>query len=1436
MRIGAIDLSLFSHAVLYNIELISPTDDTIFVGRRVDCRFHRFPVNGEGLQMNRVEVDDARFHLAIFSRPGELPSLNLSYIINYFGGDKKEHKPPVKPFSVDVGEVVLDGVDYVMDLPPTGSEAMRRASDSLASLPAPRGVSIPHMRYYDIHARIHNVNVVGDHVKCRVLSLSTTEAGGMRVEDFSAKVEVCRTKIEAQDMRLETGSSMLMCDARLDYDGWESMSDYCHNVWHDLTIKPGSRANVNESSWWAPVLWGVDCLVGIEGHCYGAIDNLHVDSIKATFGTESHFDVRGTIVGLPQIDTTRMDVVVSDFHTTMEDVAAVKLPHEVSIEPLLKKFSHVRFFDIDALLKGSPTNCSAKLALNSGIGDIRAEASVGYDSLQKKYAYAGCLHSNALGIHDVLPNEWLSRTGVNITFEGSGNTLANLNANLDGTLVDTRFRGVDLDKTTLVAKVDDGRMTLNAAIDDSLLSCTLDGSMQMDKGECHLALNLDRGMLTSLGLLPKADSVISLSGRLTADLVSGDTTSQLFSNLDALQGTVRMKNTHCAIGSRDVTLQDLLLSIASADGRKNLSLECDWFDAAVNGWFSYADLPLLVDDFSQRYLPGGQKSVEETPSDSLWRSDAFYIDVVWRDADSTFPRLVPGCNISSGTTLHGNYNYTESLKVVVRSDQVAFGSVALHDMGVTSSIQGGVYNLRLRVGDVAVSGMDLLKELKADADLGGRLSSLALRWGDAVDTTSTAADLQFFLTGEDDAFRLSLTRPYLYLFGQRWILSFPGGILFSDGTVDVSMLRLFSRNQSLTAKALLGGNGENFAKVQFDAFSLASFSDVIMAREQLSVDGVVTGTFDLLGLESNPYFVADLSIEDLTVNGQSAGHVVLKSDWESTEKRINVDLSTEKHFPDRTSRPIEIRGSFLADGTHAMDLDVGMHRISLQTIGPLITGFSSNIDGLLSCSLHLGGTLNAPDLQGRAWVDGGLIHVDATGVTYYFDDTLLVEKDSLVLNDFIVRDGAANHAVLGGSMVYRDKELLMDLALQTEKLVVLDSKAEGDGFYGRLLVGAQGSISGDMQHPAIYVRAQTIAGSEIHVPVTSRKQMNENTFVHFVNYESASRTAAPVKKKSNLDLQVDLSVTPGLKLMLPMDFSEITADVEAAGLGDLRLTMKGDNEPSVVGRYDFSSGRFSLSLLQLIEKNFTIEEGSSLLFPGNIQDARFDVKAVYNQRVNLSTLTGASTSGSTTEYTQVQNVIAVAGTLDNPSLKFDIRLPNAEQSTVDQVNSLINLSSDRDMLNHTVSLLLLGRFASTGTANQGEDLFTGGINSINVVASTMGNMVSNLVKVVDVDFKVQQAQIDVGISKQWDKLYFESSFGYGSANSTETYNPELSNVLVGDVMVGYKINPSFSFYGFHRTNTSYYSRSEIPYKQGIGLKWTKDFDRLSDLFRKKNDY
>ena len=196
----------------------------------------------------------------------------------------------------------------------------------------------------------------------------------------------------------------------------------------------------------------------------------------------------------------------------------------------------------------------------------------------------------------------------------------------------------------------------------------------------------------------------------------------------------------------------------------------------------------------------------------------------------------------------------------------------------------------------------------------------------------------------------------------------------------------------------------------------------------------------------------------------------------------------------------------------------------------------------------------------------------------------------------------------------------------------------------------------------------------------------------------------------------------------------------------------------------------------------------------------------------------------------MENVIAISGTLKDPHINFDIRLPNADQSVEEEVFAYIDRNSERDMLNQTLSLLISGNFYNVNSESPSG-------SPLDIVTSFVGNSLTDMVQFVDVNIDYKSAteltnqQFDVNISKDWGRWYLESTFGYGG----ESRELEASNIngAVIDALIGYRLTHLFHLFAYNRTNTNDYTRIDLPYKQGAGLKLTKDFDHWSDLFKRK---
>ena len=161
------------------------------------------------------------------------------------------------------------------------------------------------------------------------------------------------------------------------------------------------------------------------------------------------------------------------------------------------------------------------------------------------------------------------------------------------------------------------------------------------------------------------------------------------------------------------------------------------------------------------------------------------------------------------------------------------------------------------------------------------------------------------------------------------------------------------------------------------------------------------------------------------------------------------------------------------------------------------------------------------------------------------------------------------------------------------------------------------------------------------------------------------------------------------------------------------------------------------------------------------------------------------------------------------------------------------------MLNHTMSLLLMGSFynASGNSAGNGNLLNNSLSSGYSMVASSVGNFVGEMVQFVDVNVDYKAAtdltneQIDLNISKDWGRWYLESTLGYGG--ESRELESSVANGTVIDALIGYRLSPLVHLFVYNRTNTTDYTRIDLPYQQGAGIKLTTDFNRWSDLFKRK---
>lgn len=1420
VRVGSLCVMPWNHAILHEVLLVSPDGDTIFDCGTLRLSFKRFPfIKGDlddgghdagTLKFDRVYLGNAYYHLSISDSedPDVKSVINLQYIIDYFSSNDTT-PPRGGRFTVDVGTLTLNHVHYRMDLPDHRTTVYEH------------GVQIPHMEFYDICARFKNLHVVNEEVDVRMVRFRTEERSGFIVKDISGDVHTGRTGIHAHNMEIETANSRILLDADLVYDNW--MGYYLHDVDHRAVLHEGTTVAMSDVAYWAPVLWGYNAQIEACGIISGPIDKLNIDDLRLDFGRDSKVEIDGTLSGLPDVKNARADLQQLDVCVAEGDAERLLAAMPVSISPTLQKLiGEVKHVDMTAEIHGGVADGgTVNMNIASGIGHLRADVKAKPSSHHGHETWRVNLDANSDGLGlSLLGSDWLTHSGLALSAEADVHNMKSglngIDGHADVELTNPVIRGNRLDPITARCRIEGGEAEVEALSTDTLLHFEFKGHGDLAATEhSYVAdLRIDRIDGASFRLLPERFAEMATTLQLHA---KGNT-------LDSLSGEAVLTNTRLG----PVKVRDLRLDVESSGEHKQIELRSDPLDGNVSGNFDYADLPVMLRHMLHEVVPedlGITPQVTEGEMTDLVDNN-MHFNFVWNDDGRLLKALGGKATVAVGTRLSGSYNSRELMKMALRSDSVRIGGILLDDLGLGGRPSAGAYVLTTEAQEMKVGTVTVLERPSLTLNSNQWRTQAELYWGEK--DAPRSGDLMLKL----ERGLVSVMRPYFYVGSTRWALDIDSlAIAVANGFEAIGKgISAASDEQRIEAALKLRGRDDDNISLDIDNFDLKLPCELLLQGTQVDVGGHIGGRFDMYGLTATPYFNANLGIDSCTVNSQPLGDVAVRSNWNAELNILNLQLTGDR---------VAAHGWIgLGKKEQELDFSVDFNSLELALMAPLMKDFSSRFEGQLHGTLDVTGTTTKPDLTGEAFVDNGALKVDITGVTYYFDDTITFKNKQIHLNDFIVRDPRGDTAVVAGDIRYNSlKDIILNLTLHTDNLLLLDQK-RGEQFYGTLLAAADATVRGRIDDMAIGVVAHTNRGCALTVPVSGQRQVKEQRYITFVSDDNEPNIEAGEKRQRTMPfkLSVDLSITHDMKLNLPMDFSEVKVTVGATGMGDLHMDLDEKMQPQVVGSYEVTNGTMKLGMMSMLEKNFTLESGSSLSFSGNLPDARFDLRAVYSQRANLSTLTGSlSAVDNTQKYIQVENIIAVAGTLREPTIGFDLRLPGADASLEDEVFAYIDRNSERDMINQTMSLLLMGQFynVSGTTVDNGSTVNNGLSSGYSMMASSVSNIVSDMVQFVNVDVNYKAAtdvtneQVDVNISKDWGRWYLESTLGYGGERRELESSAKGTTVL--DALLGYRITPMVHVFAYNRTNTNDYTRMDLPYKQGVGLKLTKDFDRWDEM-------
>ncbi len=691
-----------------------------------------------------------------------------------------------------------------------------------------------------------------------------------------------------------------------------------------------------------------------------------------------------------------------------------------------------------------------------------------------------------------------------------------------------------------------------------------------------------------------------------------------------------------------------------------------------------------------------------------------------------------------------------------------------------------------------------------------------------------------------------------------------GMVNIDHGVIDVNGVGASRDEQFINVEGRVSKNASdelvlNLQNIDLDyVFETLNISNVTFG-------GHATGTFYASNLLSSAprLETPDLHIENMKYNGALMGNGDIESHWDNEEKAVvmNAEISqfNGKHsfvngaiFPSQDSLYFDFRAD----------------EANIEFMKPFMAAFTSDVRGAASGHAVLFGNFRRIDLYGDLMVKDLKFKLDFTNVVYSCTDSIHMTPGNIKFTNVKLHDRDGHKAVMNGWVKhdhFHTPEFNFSITNARDLLCYDTYAGMNPNWYGTIygngaafITGEPGivNIKANMQSAPrskfTFVLSDTEVASEYNfITYRDREQLNthaDTAVVEDVVDEIVPEVVRQFTKKiqkaqqstpTNYMIDLSADITPDLNMVLVMD--PIGGDkIRATGNGNLRMTYNNsDDHLDMYGKYVLDKGSYNFTLQDIIIKDFTIRDGSSISFQGNPYAAILDIEAIYSLNANIKDLDASFANSPEINRTNVpvHALLRAKGAMSQPEISFDLEFPTLSSEAYRKIKSIV--STEDMMSRQIIYLLALNRFYTpdymdTETNNNGFS---------SVASSTISSQLSKMLGQLNENWSISpnfrtnkgdfsDVEVDLALSSRLlnNRLLFNGNFGYRD----NTYNAGNSN-FIGDFDVEYLLNSKGSLrlkaYN-HFNDQNYYVRNALT-TQGVGIVLKHDFDKWFDFLKKK---
>jgi hypothetical protein len=1321
-----------------------------------------------------------------------------------------------------------------------------------------------HILFSNINSEFKNVSLNKDTLTGNML-MTAKERSGFNISSFTSSVKMQPEAMEFSQLEVRTPRSRLKNYFAMHYDSFDDMSDFIEKVRMKGVFKE-AVLHSDDIAYFAPELESWKRNIELTGTINGTVDNLTGKSVIIEAGKSTLLNGDISIKGLPDIDKTYIDFHSNDFRTTYADAVALLPILKTVTEPRLDKLQYLRFKgNYTGFIKNFVAFGTVETALGKIVTDVNMKFSETAPTL-----YTGKLTTNNFKLGEFLNESQLGNISFNGTVKGSGLSLKNLNANLDGHVANIEYNNYNYRDITVRGNLSERLFNGNLVANDPNLGVQLDGLVDFSKKEprFNFLSKVDRANLKRLNLYSED---IDMAGNFRFNFTG--------STIDNFLGTAKVYDASVFKNGRRISFDSLSIESKKTGNNKSIVVVSNEFDAAIAGEFSIKDLPDAFQTYLNRYYPS-----YINPSKKKLGNENFSFVITTKKVDEyldIFNKDIKGFN---NTNLSGRINTKENLfDLDTEVPQFSYKNTVFYNVNLKG--RGNLDSLLLsgNIGDVFVNDSLHFPGTKINIQSANDVSKVLI--STSANQTLNSANISGTLTTMQNGFSVVFNPSTFEVNGKTWTIDKDGELMLSKSIVTSDGLKIYNGDQQITISSGPSSNGNtNDLAVDFKKINIGDFAPFFLKSNRL--EGLISGRVDVIDPFGKMTIDATADAEQFRLDDDSIGKVQLNTSYSKASGKVTIGALSENE-----EYNFDLNGFINTADSTGTGIDITAHpkKLNINFLEKYLSGIFSGVQGYAAGDFRLVGKANNLKYLGNLTLTDGSLMVDYTKCRYRIPKAIIkMEEDGIDFGSFTLKDDLNNTGELLYGKLYHSnfKDMAFDFRLKTNQLLLLNTTArDNKQFYGRAIGRANFSFTGPQEAMEMEIEAEATDSSEISLPIGASSQVKgEPSYLSWKVYGKEMQQGGKNKISSNLNVIMDMTANKLAKINVILD--EVAGDkISAIGHGKIRLTSTKD-DLQMNGRFDVDKGEYTFTFQSFL-RTFVLQNNVTNYISWNKDpyDADIKISAVYNvERVRFSNLgipSAQITSPLVRNYQDKLLVIAnLSEKLQNPTIKFDIKLPEntAIANDLNAAAIMDMIKRDENELNKQVSLLVVfnnfgplstTRNTSSQSYNVVKEAFEGiVVNSISgIISSELTKQFSNFFQNV---FKDPTIRVNVnasvysssnlndittnaGNSQQFldrsnvnfsfSKNYFDErltfivgsalDFGFsGNSNNTNAKNFQ----FLPDVTAQWRLTPDGKFLMnfFYRENASYLGTSVGKQsRSGASISYRKEFDSWKDLFKKK---